>query len=88
VIAEPPSDAGAVKLTVACPLPATALTAVGAPASCTGVKLFDAVDAGPVPTLLVAATVHVYAVPFVKPVTVSGLAAPLLVTAPGLHVAV
>jgi hypothetical protein len=77
-----------VKLTVACAFPAAALTAVGAPGSVAGVTLFDAAEAGPVPTLLVAATVHVYAVPFVSPVTVSGLAAPLLVTAPGLHVAV
>jgi hypothetical protein len=30
VIGEPPSDAGAVKLTVACAFPAAALTAVGA----------------------------------------------------------
>jgi hypothetical protein len=77
-----------VKLTAACAFPAAALTAVGAPGNAAGVTLFDAVEAGPVPTLLVAATVQVYAVPFVSPVTVSGLAAPEPVTAPGLHVAV
>ena len=34
-----------------------------------GVTGADGADAGPVPTLLVAVTVNVYAVPFVKPVT-------------------
>jgi hypothetical protein len=41
-----------------------------------------------VPTLLVAVTVNVYAVPFVSPVTVSGLLPPLAVAPPGLAVAV
>jgi hypothetical protein len=91
VIDEPPSEAGAVKLIFACALPAVALTAVGAPgtvAAIAGVMLLDAADAGPVPTLLVAPTVQVYAVPFVRPVTVNELAAPDFVTAPGPHVAV
>jgi hypothetical protein len=41
-----------------------------------------------VPTLLVAVTVNVYAVPFVRPVTVRGDDAPLAVSPPGLEVAV
>ena len=43
-----------------------------------GVVAADAADAGPVPRLLVADTVNVYAVPFVKPVTVAEDAEPLL----------
>jgi hypothetical protein len=41
-----------------------------------------------VPTLLVAVTVNVYAVPLVRPVTVRGDDAPLAVNPPGLDVAV
>jgi hypothetical protein len=36
-----------------------------------GVTLLEASEAGPVPTALVAVTVNVYAVPFVRPVTVA-----------------
>jgi len=59
VIAEPPFDAGAVKATLAAALPAVAVPIVGAPGTVAGVTLFDAADALPVPTLLVAATVKV-----------------------------
>jgi hypothetical protein len=45
-------------------------------------------DAALAPTALLALTEHEYAVPLVRPDTVSGLAAPLAVSAPGLHVAV
>jgi hypothetical protein len=70
VIAEPPSLAGAVKVTIACALPRVAVPIVGAPGTVAGVTLFDAADAGPAPTALVAFTVNVYAVPFASPVTV------------------
>ena len=53
-----------------------------------GVALFEAVDAGPVPALLDAVTVNVYAMPFVRPVTVSGEEGPVDVTPPGLEVTV
>jgi hypothetical protein len=53
-----------------------------------GVTLLDAADAGPVPIALVAVTVKVYVVPFVKPVTVIGLDAPVAVMLPGLEVTV
>ena len=43
-----------------------------------GVTAADAADAGPVPMPLVAATVNVYAVPLVRPVTVVEVAEPLL----------
>jgi hypothetical protein len=88
VIGLPPFEAGGVKLTVACWLPAVAVTAVGAPGTVAGVTLFDAADAGPVPIALVAVTVKVYVVPFVKPVTVIGLDAPVAVMLPGLEVTV
>jgi hypothetical protein len=52
-------ETGAVKLIVASPLPATAVTEVGAPATVAGVTEFEAEDAEPVPTLLVAVTVNV-----------------------------
>jgi hypothetical protein len=59
VMALPPFDAGTVKFTVACALPAVADTPVGAPGRVAGVTLLDAADAGLVPTPLVAVTVNV-----------------------------
>ena len=59
VIALPPFDAGAVKLTAACALPATAETPVGAPDTVAGVTLVEAADAAPVPTPFVAVTIKV-----------------------------
>jgi hypothetical protein len=88
VIALPPFEAGGVKLTVACALPAVAVPIVGAPGTVAGVTLLDAADAGPVPIALVAVTVKVYVVPFVKPVTVIGLDAPVAMMLPGLEVTV
>jgi hypothetical protein len=73
VIADPPLFVGAVKLTLAEPFPRTPVTAVGAPGTVAGVTAADATDSAPLPTALVACTVNVYAVPFVKPVTVHGL---------------
>jgi hypothetical protein len=53
-------------------LPPIAVTPVGAAGADggLGVTLLDAADADPVPTLLVADTVNVYAVPLVNPVMV------------------
>jgi len=59
VIAAPPLFAGAVNVTVACPLAATADTLVGAPGVVAGVTAEEAVEAVPVPTLFVAVTVKV-----------------------------
>jgi hypothetical protein len=53
-----------------------------------GVTEFDAAEAGPGPTPLVAMTVNVYAVPLVRPITVMGDAAPDAVKPPGLEVTV
>ena len=56
---DPPLEAGAVKLTLAEALPGVAETPVGAPGTVAGVTAFDAAEAGPVPTPLVAVTVKV-----------------------------
>jgi hypothetical protein len=53
-----------------------------------GVTATDAMEAGPVQPEFLAVTVKVYAVPFVRPVTVTGLAVPVAVTPPGLDVTV
>lgn len=58
-IALPPAFVGAVQLTVACALPAVALTPVGAPGVAEGVTALEGADAGPVPIALVAVTVKV-----------------------------
>jgi hypothetical protein len=59
VIADPPFDAGGVKVTDACPLPPVAIPTVGVPGTVAAVTEFDGVDATPVPTALVAVTVKV-----------------------------
>ena len=59
VMAEPPLLAGAVNVTVACALPAVAVPIVGAPGTVAGVTLFEAAEAGPVPSAFVAVTVKV-----------------------------
>ena len=75
-IALPPSLAGIVQLTVACVLPATALTLVGAPGTTTvlGTTWFDGLDSGLSPLPLVACTVNVYCVPLFRPVTITDVA--------------
>lgn len=50
--------------------------------------LLDAALHGPVPEVLVALTLKVYAVPVVRPLTVTGDAAPVPVMHPGVDVAV
>jgi hypothetical protein len=71
------------------PPPATTKysTAVGL-LTALGVTLLDDPLAGPLPCVLVALTVNVYAVPFVSPVTVMGDDDPVPVKPPGLDVAV
>ena len=56
---EPPVDAGAFQLTVACVLPAVAKTLVGAPGTVAGVTELDALDDAPVPTVLIVVTMNV-----------------------------
>jgi len=92
VIAAPPSDAGAVHDTDACPSPAVAVTPVGAPGAVTvgaGVTALLAALGADVPAALLAVTVKVYAVPLVNPPTVALVAeAAAVVVAPSLAVIV
>jgi hypothetical protein len=53
-----------------------------------GVTELEAAEAALVPTAFVAVTVNVYAVPFVKPVTVIGLDVPVAIMLPGFDVTV
>ena len=70
MIAEPPSNEGAVKSILACPLPAVAVPTMGASGTLAGVILLDALLAELVPAELVAVTVNVYGVPLVNPGTI------------------
>jgi hypothetical protein len=71
-MAEPPLDTGGVNEIVASPFPRTAVTLVGAFGTVAGVTALLVADAVLVPKLLLAVTVKVYTVPFVRPVTVIG----------------
>ena len=55
----PPVLPGAVKVTVACALPAVAVPIVGAVGTVAGVTLFDAADGALEPMALLAFTVNV-----------------------------
>ena len=85
---EPPLSEGVVQESATWVLPAVAEREVGAFGVVAGVTALDALDALPVPTLLVAVTVKVYEVPFVSPVTVIGEAEPVPVNDPGVLVTV
>ena len=62
-----PVDVAAVQVTVTFALAPVATTFVGALGTgATGVTAFDAIEAAPVPTRLVAVTLNVYAVPFLS----------------------
>jgi len=87
-MAAPPSFAGGVKVTETLPLWPVAVPMTGAPGKITNVTLLDAAEAAPVPALLVAVTVNVYAVPLARPLTVRGLLAPDPPYPPGLETAV
>lgn len=68
-------------MTIALALPAVATPMVGAPGTVTGrvgVALLDAADGAPVPMAFLAVTMHVTAMPLVNPLTVIGVAAPVL----------
>jgi len=82
VIVEPPLSVGAVHDTTAWRSPAVALTAVGAPGTVIGVTGSEAVEVTESPAALVAVTVKVYAVPFVRPVTVTEVSPVVVADAP------
>ncbi|GAA0937135.1 hypothetical protein GCM10009557_95810 [Virgisporangium ochraceum] len=86
--ADPPLLAGGVNATLAEASPRVPVTPVGAPGTAAGVTLVLAADAAEVPVALVAVTVNVYGVPFVRPVTTHGLAEQDAVSPPGLEVVV
>ena len=88
MIAELPSLTGGVNVIVAWPLPAVAVPIVGAPGTVAGEIELLGLDATLVPTLLVAVTVNVYALPLASPVTVSGEALPVAVKPPVFDVTV
>ena len=68
MIADPPLLAGAVQVRATDALPAVPATEVGAPGGAAGVTELEDAEV-PRPTALIAVTRNVYAVPFVKPVT-------------------
>jgi hypothetical protein len=72
---------GAVKVTVAEPLPATAFTPVGASGLPAGVIEVDVVPLD-VPVELTAVALNVYAVPFVKPRITHDVAGEITVQVP------
>ena len=88
MIAAPPSEAGAVQLTVACALPPIPVTPVGAPGSVAGVTALDTDEVELVPAEFVATTVNVYEVPLVSPVTDVLVAVVVAVSPPGFDVTV
>lgn len=67
VIAEPPSDVGALHEITASVFPGVALTSVGAPGIVRGVIAVDARDDAELPAALSATTVKVYEVPLANP---------------------
>jgi len=75
VIALPPSP-GAVNDTVIRATPGTTEGWAGAAGTVLGIAAADAIEAAPVPFAFVAATVHVYDLPFDNPVTTTGDPAP------------
>ena len=80
--ADPPSLAGAVHETLACPFPGAATTPVGAPGTVLGVTAGLATEAADVPAALVAVTVNVYAVPLLRPGTITDVAPDVVAVAP------
>ena len=68
-MALPPLFAGAVQVITVCPVPAVAVTVAGMPGIVNGVAATVPL-AAPSPTVFTAETRNVYAVAFVKPVTV------------------
>ncbi len=79
MIALPPFP-GATNDTVTCAFPATTVGCAGALGTVLGTAAADAGEKAPVPFPFVAATVHVYDFPFVRPLTTVGDATSLTET--------
>jgi hypothetical protein len=88
VIADPPLETGGVKDMVAWPLPATAVTPVGAPGIAAGVTELLATELVLVPIAFVAVTENVYAVPLLRPVRVICELPPVALNPPTFEVTV
>jgi hypothetical protein len=88
VIVEPPFEDGALKVTVAWPLPAVAVPIVGASGDVAGVTEFVVAEGVLVPAAFVAVTVKVYEVPLVRPVILIGDEPPVAVWPPVFEVTV
>ena len=88
VMGLPPSEAGAIHKTTARTSPGIADTSVGVPGAVGVVTEFDESEDGLAPMEFVAVTVKVYAVPFVRPVTVTEVLVVVAVTLPGSDVTV
>jgi hypothetical protein len=78
VIVTPGFTTDAVHDTTIDPLPGATVTPVGEYGRSSGVTAADGADAAPLPALFDATTVNVYAVPFVRPVTLQ-VSAPVVV---------
>jgi hypothetical protein len=87
VTGDPPVE-DAVKVMVASPLPALALTLVGAFGAAAGTTELLVPESVLVPMAFVAVTVKVYVVPSFNPVTVIGLPVELAMNPPTFEVAV
>ena len=72
----PPLFAGATNATDAEPFPCVATRPVGGPGSVATRKLLDTAEGALGPNAFAAVAVHVYVLPFVRPVTTIGLPAP------------
>ncbi len=88
VIADPPFETGALKVTVTCPLPWVAVPMIGASGTVAGTTELEVADPALSPSAFVAVTVKVYVTPFVNPVTVIGEVPPVAVIPPGEDVTV
>jgi hypothetical protein len=92
VIVAPPLLAGAVKLTTALAVDGETLTDVGEPGAtgtgATGVTEAEPLEAALLTAFTVLFTANVYALPFVKPVTVIGETLPVAEMPPGEDVTV
>ena len=88
VMALPPSEAGAVHEITARTSSGIADTSVGAPGTVGVVTEFDASEVALVPMEFVAVTVKVYAVPFVRPITMTEVPVVVAVTPLGSDVTV
>ena len=88
VIGLPPFEAGAVHETIASTSSGIADTSVGAPGGPMGITALEEAELRLGPTEFVAVTVNVYAVSWVRPITVTDVPVVVAVTPPGDEITV